>query len=88
MTRAVCLDSVACSQDAAGLLEKSELAQKVKEIAAQGPQGEASTTIPEGYIKDDASGDFSFACSAYKQWHDKLHSVCCVLWLVAKLAEV
>lgn len=49
-------DKQSCLQDATGLLEKSELAEKVKEVASQGPEGQASTSIPNGYVKDDASG--------------------------------
>ena len=42
-------------QDANGLIEKSELAEKVKEVASQGPEGQASTA-PAGYTYDAASG--------------------------------
>ena len=48
-------------QDANGLLEKSELAQKVQEVASQGPEGQASASIPNGYVKDDVSGKRGFS---------------------------
>ena len=44
------------AQDATGLLEKRELAQKVQEVALQGPAGQASTSVPAGYVKDNTSG--------------------------------
>ena len=47
------------TQDATGLLEKRELAQKVQEVALQGPAGQASTSVPAGYVKDDTSGTIS-----------------------------
>lgn len=32
----------------------------MKEIASKGPEGQASTPIPDGYSKDDTSGDMAF----------------------------
>lgn len=52
-------------QDAAGFVEKADLVAKVREVAAQGPEGEA----PAGYVFDAATGYYlnsgeSTACSA------------------------
>ena len=41
------------AQDVIGLLEKRELAQKVQEVILQ---GQASISVPGGYVKDDTSG--------------------------------
>ena len=43
-------------QDYAGIVEKSELAEKVKQAASQGPEGQAST-VPVGYAYDPSSGE-------------------------------
>lgn len=42
-------------QDFAGIVEKSELAEKVKQAASQGPEGQA-VTVPVGYAFDPGSG--------------------------------
>lgn len=54
-------------QDYAGIVEKSELAEKVKPAASQGPEGQAST-VPVGYAFDPSSGKhkhvaFSLTCA-------------------------
>lgn len=41
-------------QDADGFVEKADLIARVKEVAAQGPEGEA----PAGYVFDPATGYF------------------------------
>ncbi|KAL3136915.1 hypothetical protein ABBQ32_006522 [Trebouxia sp. C0010 RCD-2024] len=41
--------------DCAGIVEKRELADKVKEAAAQGPQGQGAA-VPAGYAYDPSSG--------------------------------
>lgn len=42
-------------QDFAGIVEKSELAEKVKQAASQGPEGQA-VMVPVGYAFDPGSG--------------------------------
>ncbi|KAL0033088.1 hypothetical protein WJX79_002251 [Trebouxia sp. C0005] len=41
--------------DCAGIIEKRELAEKVKQAASQGPEGQVST-VPVGYAFDPSSG--------------------------------
>ncbi len=47
-------------QDCAGVVEKGELADKVKQTAAQGPQGQ-DAAVPAGYIYDPSSGAYAFS---------------------------
>lgn len=47
-------------QDYTGIVEKSELAEKVKQAALQGPEGQA-VTVPVGYAYHPSSGESSFA---------------------------
>ena len=43
-------------QDYSGIVEKSELAAKVKQAASQGPEGQAHS-VPVGYAYETASGN-------------------------------
>ena len=42
-------------QDYGGIVEKGELAEKVKQAAAQGPQGQEDA-VPADYVYDPSSG--------------------------------
>lgn len=46
-------------QDYAGIVEKGELADRVKQAAAQGPQGQEAA-VPAGYVLDPSSGAHAF----------------------------
>ena len=46
-------------QDYAGIVEKGELAERVKQAAAQGPQGQEAA-VPAGYLYDPSSGAHAF----------------------------
>lgn len=46
-------------QDYAGVVEKGELADRVKQAAAQGPQGQEAA-VPAGYVYDPSSGAHAF----------------------------
>ena len=75
-------------QDCAGIIEKRELAEKVKQAASQGPEGQVST-VPVGYAFDPSSGDHKhresslisayclFRCVTYALYIDR-SDPCCV----------
>ena len=46
-------------QGYAGVVEKAELAERAKQAAAQGPQGQEAA-VPAGYIFDPSSGAHAF----------------------------
>ena len=67
------MDAVFCRlQDYSGIVEKSELAAKVKQAASQGPEGQAHT-VPVGYAFDPASGN---AC-LLATWQIVLECITC-----------
>ena len=55
-------------QDYAGIVEKAELADRVKQAAAQGPQGQEA--VPPGYIYDPSSGAHALiaTCAVLDSW--------------------
>jgi OCRE domain len=51
-------------QDANGIVEKSDLVVRVKELAAKGPEGEVAAA-PDGYVFDPASGLYHDGADMY-----------------------
>lgn len=80
------LYSMRCScllllQDCAGIVEKRELADKVKEAAAQGPQGQGAA-VPAGYAYDPSSGAHAYIPAHHFATHEQCLAYSCSIRMV------
>lgn len=63
-------------QDCAGIVEKRELADKVKLAAAQGPQGQ-DAAVPAGYAYDPSSGAHAYIPAHHFANHEQCLAYSC-----------